>query len=89
VEPGNANCSEVLGLIQAGKEWHGSRHNRKKDGSLYLEETVILPLRDGNGKTTSHVVMKKDITEQRRLQSIAQSVNLMDNVGFAFSGDSA
>jgi len=72
--------------VLAGKKWQGSMHNLRKDGSFYLEEISILPVISEGKDIQGHVVMKKDITERRRLESIASSVNLMDNVGFVFSG---
>ncbi len=78
--------AEMLECVRGGDEWQGTVNNVKKDGSLYLEEVSILPIRNGDGAVSSHVVIKKDITERCRLESIASSVNLMDNVGFVFSG---
>ena len=78
--------AEIKECVKKGNEWQGTVNNIKKDGSLYLEEIFLQPLVDSNGDVTSHVVIKKDVTERCRLESIASSVNLMDNVGFVFSG---
>ncbi len=80
------NTHAMLELILAGGEWQGTIPNRKKNGSLYMEDISILPLHKEDGKDSCHVMIKKDVTEKRRLESIASSVNLMDNVGFVFSG---
>ncbi len=76
----------VLDLILRGEEWQGTISSPKKNGSLYLEDISIIPLHKDEGKNSCHVMIKKDVTEKRRLESIASSVNLMDNVGFVFSG---
>ncbi len=81
-----AQFQEMMGHLQAGDEWYGNIPNLKKDGSVYLEEISALPVWDANGGNSGYVVMKKNVTEHRRLESIASSVNLMDNVGFVFSG---
>lgn len=86
VEKQDQSFWEMMDHVCAGKEWRGDIHSLKKDGDSFLEEVALLPVR-GKGKVVKgHVVMKKDITERRRLESIASSVNLMDNVGFVFSG---
>lgn len=78
--------TELLSSPRTGASWHGTMHNRRKDGSLYLEEIDILPIPCKDGKINGHIIIKKDITEQRRMESITRSVNLMENVGFVFSG---
>jgi PAS domain S-box-containing protein len=77
---------EMMGHLQSGDEWYGNIPNLKQDGSYYLEEVSALPVWNGSGMNRGYVVMKKNVTEHRRLESIASSVNLMDNVGFVFSG---
>jgi len=86
MEQDNNNIAQILNQVQKGVPWHGTMHNRHKNDSLYLEEINILPVRDHDGNISSHVVVKKDITEQRRMEAITRSVNLMENVGLVFSG---
>jgi PAS domain S-box-containing protein len=50
--------------ILAGRVWRGRIVNRKKDGSLYVEEQVITPVRDEAGEITHFVAIKQDVTEQ-------------------------
>jgi PAS domain S-box-containing protein len=82
----DASVKEMMAHVDDGKEWRGNIYSLKKDGSIFLEEVAIFPVRAEGGTIKGHVVMKKDMTERRRLESIANSVNLMDNVGFVFSG---
>ncbi len=46
----------------------------------------VNPRLDGEGQFTGYVCMVLDITERRRLESIAQAASLMDNLGYVFSG---
>ena len=41
---------------------------------------------DATGKYTGFVSLVTDITERRRLEAIAEAANLMENVGYIFSG---
>lgn len=66
--------------------WNGQLINKRKDGSLYFEECTISPVRESSGTVTNYVAVKRDVTEKLRLESIAESISAMDNIGFVFSG---
>jgi PAS domain S-box-containing protein len=50
--------------ILGGSVWNGTMTNRRKDGSLYIEEQTITPIRDVHGVITHFVAIKKDVTER-------------------------
>jgi PAS domain S-box-containing protein len=54
--------------IQAGREWRGEFHNRKKDGSLYWASASISPIRDVDREITHFVAIQEDITEQKQAE---------------------
>jgi PAS domain S-box-containing protein len=66
--------------------WKGKLLNRKKDGTIYQEECTISAVRDSTGDIINYVAIKRDITEKARLESIAEAVNTMNNMGYIFSG---
>jgi len=72
--------------IRDGNIWHGQFINKKKDGTLFNEEATISPVKDDHGKIINFVAIKRDVTEKNRLESIAEASNLMDNLGYIFSG---
>ncbi len=45
----------------------------------------ISPVYNQEGRVANQVIVKRDITEDKRLESIAEAANLMDNIGFIFS----
>ncbi|HEY3287997.1 MAG TPA: PAS domain S-box protein [Gemmatimonadaceae bacterium] len=53
--------------LRHGETWTGEFINRKKDGSTYVEQAVISPLRQPDGTITHYVAVKEDITDQKRL----------------------
>ncbi len=59
---------EMWSTILGGRTWTGRMVNRRKGGSLYTEDAIISPVRDSGGRTTNYVAVKRDITEQLRLQ---------------------
>ena len=52
--------------ILAGGVWRGVLVNRRKDGSLYTDETTITPLRGAGGAVTHFIAVKQDVTERQR-----------------------
>lgn len=57
-------CESVL----SGSTWHGELLNRRKDGSLYLQETTIAPVRSEDGTISHFVGILSDITDRKRAQ---------------------
>ncbi len=85
-EQNRFTCREVLSSAAEGKEWHGEIKNRHKDGTFYDESVAIIPVKGQADRVNSFCVIKRDQTEKKRLESIGEAANLMDNVGFVFSG---
>ncbi|MBI2939286.1 MAG: MEDS domain-containing protein [Chloroflexi bacterium] len=54
--------------IHAGRVWHGDIVNRRKDGSLYVEEMTITPVRDTTGGIVNYIAIKQDVTDRRRAE---------------------
>lgn len=61
--------------IAAGDEWRGTLHNKKKNGELYWEETLISPVRNTGGDITHFLAVKEDITERKRLEDEVENSN--------------
>ena len=59
---------EMWTTILAGRTWEGEVTNRRKDGSLYVEDLSITPVRDGDGRIAHFVAVKRDVTERKRLE---------------------
>jgi len=49
-------------------------------------EVHAYPLFDDGGNVAQVILYKFDISERKRLESIAEAKNLMDNIGYVFSG---
>ncbi|MCX7976176.1 MAG: PAS domain S-box protein, partial [Bellilinea sp.] len=57
--------------ILAGQVWRGELINRRKDGSLYIEQAVISPVRNDEGEITHFIAIKEDITARRKAEEAA------------------
>jgi PAS domain S-box-containing protein len=60
--------AQMWAAIKAGREWRGELHNRRKDGTLFWESSLISPVRDRDGSVTHYVAVKEDITDRKRLE---------------------
>jgi PAS domain S-box-containing protein len=54
--------------ISSGQVWSGELTNRRKDGSLYVEEMTITPLRNADGTIGRFIAIKQDATERKRAE---------------------
>ena len=57
---------EMWNTILSGDVWRGEITNRRKDGSLYVEDQTITPVRDEQGRVTQFIAIKQDVTERKR-----------------------
>jgi PAS domain S-box-containing protein len=62
--------------ITAGGEWHGTFHNRKKNGDLFWEAASIAPVLNEAGQITHYVAVKEDITERKRAEDALRESEL-------------
>ena len=62
-----ATYDEMWATLGRGETWRGEFINRRKDGTEFLEQAIISPLRQPDGEVTHYVALKKDITETRHM----------------------
>jgi PAS domain S-box-containing protein len=61
--------------IAGGGIWTGRLYNRKKDGTLYWEETVITGIVDEQGRLINYVAVKEDITAHVEAENRIRELN--------------
>ena len=57
---------DLWDTIRSGQVWMGELTNRRKDGTVYHEESRISPVLDANGTIVGYISIKRDNTERRR-----------------------
>ena len=67
---------ELWATLTAGKLWHGEFTNRRKDGTLYMEEATIAPVRNASGEITNYIAIKSDITERKQAEKALEESEL-------------
>lgn len=63
---------QMWDTILTGQVWHGEVVNRRKDGSLYVEEQTITPVLDERGEISHFVCIKQDVTQRKQLEKLTQ-----------------
>jgi PAS domain S-box-containing protein len=59
---------ELWAHVSSGREWRGQLHNKKKNGELFWESSLISPIRDANGRITNYLAVNEDITERKKIE---------------------
>ena len=73
---------QMWDTLTAGGVWRGEFRNRRKDGTLYWEKAIILPLTDASGRRTHYLGIKEDITEHRyMMEALKTSNRLLEEAG--------
>jgi len=67
--------------ISAGETWKGNFINKKKDGSLFDEAAIISPIRDLQGQIVNYVAVKRDITQEKRMEQQLRHSQKMESIG--------
>ena len=60
--------SELWDTINSGNVWQGEIVNKRKDGTLYIEDMTITPVFDDIGNITHFIAIKSDITEKKEME---------------------
>ncbi len=83
-EPGH--YSELWDCLQQGKVWRGHFINRRKDGSLFEEDSTITPLDNGSGEIMNFIAVKRDVTDQMRMERQLRQSQKMEAIGTLAGG---
>jgi len=67
--------------IRAGNVWQGTIQNKKRNGEIFVVDTIISPVRDENGVVTNFLAINEDITEQLRLEENLKRSQKLEAVG--------
>jgi len=59
---------DLWSTILSGRIWKGIITNRKKNGTLYMEEQTITPVIGGNDEIVNFISIKEDITEKIKIE---------------------
>ena len=64
--------------ILKGETWKGELINRRKDGTEYIDLTLISPVRQPNGEISHYLAIKEDITERKIIEEENRNLAFSD-----------
>lgn len=64
-----AVLQDLRQALEAGEAWHGETVNYRKDGSPYVLQWNVAPVRDETGRIAHWVATQRDVTDQRELEA--------------------
>ncbi|MBE7555054.1 MAG: PAS domain S-box protein [Anaerolineales bacterium] len=77
---------ELWAAISSGLVWQGRFTNKKKDGTLFIEDATITPVRDKRGQIVNYVGVRRDVTREQQLEEQYQQAQKMEAVGLLAGG---
>lgn len=77
---------EIWDTIRKGEVWSGRMINRRKDGTLFEEDTTISPVRNETDEITHHVAVKRDVSHETQLEKQLQQAQKMEAIGTLAGG---
>jgi PAS domain S-box-containing protein len=77
---------ELWKTISTGGKWTGRFINKKKDGTLFTDETSISPVVNKKREIINYVGVKRDITSELSLQTQLTQAQKLESIGTLASG---
>jgi diguanylate cyclase (GGDEF)-like protein/PAS domain S-box-containing protein len=66
---GDAFYAALWKTISSGGTWRGEIYNQRKDGSVYIEDQTITPVKDASGAISHYIAIKQDATTRRQQEA--------------------
>lgn len=58
--------------IGSGNTWHGEIRNKTKDGTYYWVDTIIVPIKDEQGKNEYYLSLRTVTTDRKQLEEVKE-----------------
>lgn len=72
--------------ITNGITWHGYLKNKAKDGFIFEEEASISPVVDRSGSVQNYVAVKRDVTQERKMENQLRKAQKLEAIGTLAGG---
>ncbi|MEW6518985.1 MAG: cache domain-containing protein [Thermodesulfobacteriota bacterium] len=78
--------AEMWTTIRAGEVWRGRLTTRRKDGGLVEADATVSPIFDPAGNLMGYVFVKRDVTEQIKVEAMFRQSQKMEAIGTLAGG---
>jgi len=78
--------TEMWEAIRAGEVWRGRLTSRRKDGGLAEADATVSPIFDPAGSLMGYVFVKRDVTEQIKVEAMFRQSQKMEAIGTLAGG---
>lgn len=85
-ETDRAVIARLRTQLERGEPFFGYLRNYRKDGTSYLVEIRMGPIRDDNGAITHWVAIQRDITERNQLEEQLRQASKLEAIGSLAGG---
>ncbi len=86
LKPEPVAYAAMRAAVAAGNRWMGTLRSSSAAGASQVEEISVSPILDEAGRVTSFVVVKRDVTQQRQLESQLQQARKLESIGQLAAG---
>ena len=85
-ETPDAVYERLWAAIKSGKQWRGTMHNKRKNGTVYLADVSISPIVAPDGTVTNFIVATQDITQRVENERRLKQAEKMESLGSLAGG---
>ena len=85
-DQGDAADRQMWEALRAGGKWEGRLQTRSKKGNLLIQETIIAPIREPEGRVAGYVTTRRDVTRQVETEKLLAQSQKMEAVGTLAGG---
>ncbi len=76
----NNEFGSIMKYLELKEKWQGDYQARRKDGSMVLVHSLIIPLKDKSGKSIGYHATAIDISDQKTGQETSPATNVKLNI---------